>query len=284
MHAYLIVAHSEFTILQRLVNSLDDERNDIYIHYDKKVKNVPVISTKKSKLFMCSHRVDVRWGHVSMIKAEYVLLEEAYKKGVYLYYHIISGVHFPLKSQNFLHCFFDSIYDNSVLMEMETTEEEYDSKIKKFNFCIGTYIHKNRFIQFCSQLIWRVGLRVQKICRYSRKVEGVFKKASVWCSLTDESVAYLISKKSEVLHKYKYSFCGDEYFVPSELWNSPLRDKILFYNNLLKCDFSRANTIVYTLVDFNELVNSNCLFVRKVSSKDLDIVQKIEDTLLCGKK
>ena len=146
MHAYLIVAHSEFTILQRLVNSLDDERNDIYIHYDKKVKNVPVISTKKSKLFMCSHRVDVRWGHVSMIKAEYVLLEEAYKKGVYLYYHIISGVHFPLKSQNFLHCFFDSIYDNSVLMEMETTEEEYDSKIKKFNFCIGTYIHKNRFI------------------------------------------------------------------------------------------------------------------------------------------
>ena len=38
-HAYLIMAHNEFHILEKLILLLDDSRNDIYIHIDSKVKN-----------------------------------------------------------------------------------------------------------------------------------------------------------------------------------------------------------------------------------------------------
>ncbi|RRK09135.1 glycosyl transferase, partial [Lactiplantibacillus garii] len=38
-HAYLITAHHQFTLLCRLIKMIDDERNDIYIHIDKKAKN-----------------------------------------------------------------------------------------------------------------------------------------------------------------------------------------------------------------------------------------------------
>ena len=38
-HAYLIMAHNEFDILEKLLLLLDDSRNDIYIHIDLKVKN-----------------------------------------------------------------------------------------------------------------------------------------------------------------------------------------------------------------------------------------------------
>ena len=38
-HAYLIIAHNNFYILEKLLRLLDDERNDIYIHIDKKVNN-----------------------------------------------------------------------------------------------------------------------------------------------------------------------------------------------------------------------------------------------------
>ncbi len=38
-HAYLIIAHHEFELLWHLVNALDDERNAIYIHFDKKVEH-----------------------------------------------------------------------------------------------------------------------------------------------------------------------------------------------------------------------------------------------------
>ena len=38
-HAYLIIAHVDFSILEKTIKLLDDENNDFYIHIDKKVKN-----------------------------------------------------------------------------------------------------------------------------------------------------------------------------------------------------------------------------------------------------
>ena len=38
-HAYMIIAHNEFDLLEILVRLLDDPRNDIYIHIDAKVKD-----------------------------------------------------------------------------------------------------------------------------------------------------------------------------------------------------------------------------------------------------
>ena len=38
-HAYLIIAHNNFYILEKLIKLIDDKRNDIYIHIDKKIRN-----------------------------------------------------------------------------------------------------------------------------------------------------------------------------------------------------------------------------------------------------
>ena len=43
-HAFLIMAHNEYDILNKLLLLLDDERNDIFIHYDKKCKLPPPLS------------------------------------------------------------------------------------------------------------------------------------------------------------------------------------------------------------------------------------------------
>lgn len=40
-HTYLIMAHNEFEVLKELLLGLDDDRNHIYIHFDKKVKEIP---------------------------------------------------------------------------------------------------------------------------------------------------------------------------------------------------------------------------------------------------
>ncbi len=37
-HAYCIIAHNNFNQLQILIDMLDDARNDIFVHIDKKVK------------------------------------------------------------------------------------------------------------------------------------------------------------------------------------------------------------------------------------------------------
>lgn len=51
-HAYLILAHNEFVILERLIQSIDDERNDIYIHFDGKLENYPVFQPLHAGLFI----------------------------------------------------------------------------------------------------------------------------------------------------------------------------------------------------------------------------------------
>ena len=35
-HAFLIIAHNEYPVLEVLLSMLDDERNDIYLHIDKR--------------------------------------------------------------------------------------------------------------------------------------------------------------------------------------------------------------------------------------------------------
>ena len=57
MHAYLIIAHNEFEVLQKLVGALDDPRNDIYIHFDKKVSELPHLEVKYSNLYICRKRI-----------------------------------------------------------------------------------------------------------------------------------------------------------------------------------------------------------------------------------
>ena len=94
-HAYLIIAHHEFDILNKLIQAIDDERNDIFIHFDKKVRNCPSLTTHYSNLYILEKRIDIRWGHCSQIEAEYLLFETAGIRGEYHYYHLLSGVHLP---------------------------------------------------------------------------------------------------------------------------------------------------------------------------------------------
>lgn len=38
-HAYLILAHNNFGVLEKLIKMLDYKHNDLYVHIDKKVEN-----------------------------------------------------------------------------------------------------------------------------------------------------------------------------------------------------------------------------------------------------
>lgn len=41
-HAFLIIAHNEYPILEVLLSMLDDERNDIYLHIYRQTSSGPI--------------------------------------------------------------------------------------------------------------------------------------------------------------------------------------------------------------------------------------------------
>lgn len=93
-HAYLIMAHHEFEVLGKLIQAIDDKRNDIFIHFDAKLKSYPVLKAHNANLYILEKRIDIHWGHISQIKAEYALFETAFTQDRYAYYHLLSGVTF----------------------------------------------------------------------------------------------------------------------------------------------------------------------------------------------
>lgn len=275
-HAYLIIAHHEFEVLSKLVQAIDDKRNDIFIHFDKKVKDCPSLAVHHSRLYILEKRIDIRWGHRSQIEAEYVLFEAACMHGKYRYYHLISGVHLPLKSQNDVHAFFSGLQDKEMLVHVPNSDYQTTLKMQRYNFFMKHFMHKTLWVRRLSQLLWRISIRIQKELHIYRNRNRSYTNASNWVSVTHNCVAYLLQIKNDVLRKYRFTLCGDEFFIPSELANSPLKDTISYDNRLLKCDFDGgSNPRTYTLADYDELVNSGCIFARKFSHMDMGIVDKI---------
>ena len=107
-HAYLIMAHTQPELLKCLLRLLDDERNDIYLHIDKKAEEYPleeVASVLERSKCIFTERTDVKWGSYSQINCEMVLLKEAVKQE-HSYYHLLSGMDLPIKRQNEIQEFF----------------------------------------------------------------------------------------------------------------------------------------------------------------------------------
>ena len=162
-HAWLIIAHNEFDILQRLVSLLDDERSDFFIHFDKKVKTLPTLHLEKGRLFVLENRMDVRWGSVSQIKVELELLEAALLKGPYAHYHILSGTHLPLKPIDELLTFYDSHEGVEVMRRWADDPGDADFKLRRYHFPLGHYKYGSPGQRRLCQLAWQVVIKVQKI-------------------------------------------------------------------------------------------------------------------------
>ena len=79
--AMLIMAHTQFDILEKLMQQLDHGRNDLYIHIDRKSRGFDLEHfshiCKKSKVVFIP-RMSVHWGDSSQVECELRLLETAF--------------------------------------------------------------------------------------------------------------------------------------------------------------------------------------------------------------
>lgn len=266
-HAWLIIAHNEFEILQRLVSELDHPHCSIYIHFDKKVRGLPTIQVREAQLFILSDRVDVRWGSVSQIECEFALIGAAAKNGPYDFYHILSGVTLPISSWDKITSFFHEHQGISILTPIHKDLPYQEMlKVRRMNFFLNHYSEKG-FRGLISQFFWKSGIALQRIFRIEINKGIDFYKASNWLSLTQEAVSFLLDRQSEILKTYRHSFCGDEYFIPTELMASPLKPMVCSEEHYLLHNIARSNASVFSLKELPSLRETGYLFARKFTSR-----------------
>ena len=278
-HAYLILAHNGFELLQILVSCLDDPRNDLYVHIDRKVQTLPSLQVAKAGLFMLEDRVDVRWGDVSVVEAEYALFETAVKRGPYQYYHLLSGADLPLKSQDYIHHYFD-IHNGKEFIgyNQSNNASEIVRKVQRWHLFPKLFRSKSMAVRIPRALF----LKFQEWTGFKRN-EGVeFKKGTQWVSITDDLVRYVIDHKEWVLKVFSHSFCSDEIFLQTLCWQSPYRTDVFDTadegNGCLRAIKWKDGCLIdWSSEDYKYLSGSSALFARKFNTSDLSFLKRIVD-------
>lgn len=108
-HAYLIAAHDNSYVLERLLRLIDDERNSLFIHLDTKFTAADpdrLAAEVRHAAVTFIPRRPVAWAHYSSVDAVLRLFETAVA-GEFAYHHVLSGSDMPLHGQDHLHNFFD---------------------------------------------------------------------------------------------------------------------------------------------------------------------------------
>ena len=209
-----------FNLAQNYDNVIDFTLGDPDIHPHDKIKEAGCKAILEG--------LDVRWGDISVVKAELLLLETASMKGPYDYYHLLSGVDLPIKSQDYIHHFFEKNkgYEFVPYSCGEANLKDLERKVFKYHLFCRYYKIPPRILKKQVQSLRINFLKLQDFFHYNRPKEIEFKKGSNWVSITHELLTIILAQKSFILRRFKNVCCGDEIFLQSILWNSERRSHI----------------------------------------------------------
>jgi hypothetical protein len=274
-HAYLIMAHSELAILKLLLEDLDDIRNDIFLHFDKKQKGFPREELKEivktSNLYFVE-RINVNWGGYSQIQAEMILLSEAISKGTYFYYHLITGQTFPLKNQEFIHSFFNKHYGYEFI-GFCNKDEKYLDRVRFF-YLFGEMGKSISLIKKGKNILRRICIKIQKRMGFSRikHINMVFKKGFAYWSITHDLAFYIINSPSRE-KIYKNTYCCDEVFLHTLVYNSPFFNKVYDKNDewkgcLFITQWDKNSDLNFHHEDQDKLLSADALFACKFMGEE----------------
>lgn len=284
-HAYLIMAHNQPELLEQLIRALDYAGNDIFLHLDAKmdISSLHLPPMQNGTLFVLDDRMDVKWGDFSQIACELLLLERATVEK-HAYYHLLSGVDLPLRSQREIHHFFaENRGTEFVQFYRPKIDKGIKNRVAKYHLLIKRRTVKSLF----HKLVDKVLLGVQAGVDRTRATGVVFQKGANWFSITDELARYVLSKKEFIKKHFQYSLCGDEMFLHTIVYNSAFRERVAannycdnYQNILYQIDWQRGKPYEYTIEDYEELMSSGMLFARKFNwNKDSEVIRKIVDTV-----
>lgn len=281
-HAYLIMAHNNWSILEKLLLLLDNENNDIYLHIDSNANAFNsnlYTNVKKSKVILID-RKPVYWADFSQVDVTLRLLNTAKLNGVYSYFHLMSGTDLPLKSNKEIYDFFESSGKEFVGI---VPKEVYYSvrRVKYYHpFLHNRYYRNSKFLKG----IDRVFEYMQKICGVNRLKGNCIKIIDgwTWFSITEEFCHYILDNEKKIRHMFSKSIASDELFIQTLVYNSHFKDRVydafdLQNGSMRYIDWQRGKPYIWgeDKDDFELLIQSPYMFARKFDENTNGIVEKI---------
>ena len=206
------------------------------------------------------------------MRCELALLKEAVSHGTYSYFHLLSGMDLPIKSQDTIHAFFEK-HDGCEFLNYWHFKKTTRSRFQYYTlFPEGA----GQFWPNLANNIFK-GLQMAVGYRINREID--FRFASQWFSITDSLARYVLSKEDWLEKVFRHTCLCDEIFIATLVWNSPFREKAV-KGSLRLIDWDRGGSIrhpwTFRSEDLEMLMNVPHLWARKfdetVDSKIIDMI------------
>lgn len=285
-HAYLILIHENSLVLERLIQLLDDENSDFYIHVDRHCAAVDMdklrrLAKRSNISFYRKYRV--YWGTNSITNAELYLLRHAVK-GNYDYYHVLSGADLPIKSKQQIYRFFEEHNGKEFIhFGTEQYQEDIQQRFNVYHFFsrqLGRKRDKKLWVD-----LETYSLAIQRRLRVDRTKKRAFSiyGGANWCSITAGLAEYAVGNYRKYKRAFRASQISDESVWQTIVMDSPYKNNLYrsgFDNDYISCvryiDWNRGTPYVFRAEDFEDLMRSEYIFARKFDADtDKRIVEMI---------
>ncbi len=273
-HAYLIMAHANWSILTKLLRLLDDPRHDIYLHIDVKSAryfDVDQIFLYHSRLTVIEPR-RVYWADYSQTDTELRLMKTAAQQK-YSYYHLLSGVDLPLKTNDERYRFYEESGKNFIGI---VPHESYYSvrRVKYFHPFTHFPLYRNCKLLKAADRLFEYAQRGIGINRL-RSTKWKIIDGWTWFSIRHDLCMKLIHSEERIKKMFCSSIASDELFIQTFVYNTQGFRETLYDETDLKrgsmrnIDWERGKPYTWrnTEDDYLLLINSLYMFVRKFSEE-----------------
>lgn len=291
-HAFLIMAHHRMDLLQLLLDALDHESCDFYVHIDIKCKEeFNTLHVNKGHLYFIK-RMDVRWAGYSQIECELNLIKAALDTRIkYQYLHLLTGACYPIKPINDIIDFFNK-NSGKEFVGFDSDDANYYIRVKDV-FLFNEIGKPSSKLDYVKIKIRNKFVSIQEKLKFDRfkKYNLIYKKGIAYFSITLDCARFVYSKKKLINKIFKYSISGDEVFLQTIVFNSNFNNNLydlldeyngcqvaVCWKKLVKAERTGNN---FLLVDYQSIVNSNCLFALKFEGEEgINLINKIKNSYI----
>jgi core-2/I-Branching enzyme len=287
--AYLLLAHNNPQLLNRLVRALSSEECTFFIHIDKKTSIEQFSGIGGENVFFSNMRIPVYWAEFSQFQAILLLLRQALESPQdFQYFVLLSGSDFPLRSPAYIQKFLEVNHGLEFMSLMKIPGP--GKPISRINTLVFPSDKPVR--RFAARVLRRIGLAQRDYRKYLGSLE--LYAGSTWWALTRDACQYIsafLHNNRHVETYFQNVFVPDEAIFHTVLGNSEFRSRVR--RNLLYEDWSAEDAHPAPISDHHLAFfesqdkvcaddlygQGECLFARKFSDAHVDLVQRILDMI-----
>lgn len=299
--AYLIVAHNDPSHLFRLIKRLNYQA-DFFIHIDKKTALDPFLkslgNTPNVYFIPEKERIPIHWAGFSQVQATLKLIELVLSHATnlsisYAKIVLLSGSCYPIKPASFIVNFFNQHDQINFIRGMDIStpnHPKYNYSICRFHFFIF-----NLGNPFLTRLLRKILFICFSVFRKKRFIQLPSERLPVihgssWWALNMDVLVFIrdyVKAMPGFSSYFKFSMASDEKFFHTIFFHSPFASSSsakglepFFPHTSAFANLHiihKSLTKWYGIRDWNEIKDSDMLFVRKVSTTNSqDLLDRID--------